>query len=395
MSSTTPVGDQAAATAADQDHMTAVTAVIDRVIAPSAAEVDRTGSFPRRGVEALGGAGLLGLVSATEVGGGGAGLAAAAAVIERLARACGSTAMVTLMHYAAMAIIEAHGPERVRSEIAAGRHLTTLAFSESGSRSHFWAPLSTATADGAGPVRLEARKSWVTSAGEADSYVWSSRPLAATGPMTLWLVPADAPGLSVHGSFDGLGLRGNASSPVTAEHVAVPFEAMLGADGAGLDVALQTALPVFLVLNAAFSLGLMEALVAEAQAHLTRTRLDHLDQTLAQQPTARATLARVRNRTDEVRAFLGDTLAAIQTGHQDATLRVLQVKAVAAEAAAEVGDGVMRLCGGSAFRKELGVERRFRDALAARVMAPTTEALHDLVGRLACGLPLFDGDGAA
>ncbi|HZD73767.1 MAG TPA: acyl-CoA dehydrogenase family protein [Actinomycetota bacterium] len=375
--------------------MTAVTAVIDRVIAPSAAEVDRTGSFPRRGVEALGGAGLLGLVSATEVGGGGAGLAAAAAVIERLARACGSTAMVTLMHYAAMAIIEAHGPERVRSEIAAGRHLTTLAFSESGSRSHFWAPLSTATADGAGPVRLEARKSWVTSAGEADSYVWSSRPLAATGPMTLWLVPADAPGLSVHGSFDGLGLRGNASSPVTAEHVAVPFEAMLGADGAGLDVALQTALPVFLVLNAAFSLGLMEALVAEAQAHLTRTRLDHLDQTLAQQPTARATLARVRNRTDEVRAFLGDTLAAIQTGHQDATLRVLQVKAVAAEAAAEVGDGVMRLCGGSAFRKELGVERRFRDALAARVMAPTTEALHDLVGRLACGLPLFDGDGAA
>ena len=51
---------------------------------------------------------------------------------------------------------------------------------------------------------------------------------------------------------------------------------------------------------------------------------------------------------------------------------MLQVKAVAAEAAAEVADGVMRLCGGAAFRKELGVERRFRDSLAARVMAPTT-----------------------
>jgi alkylation response protein AidB-like acyl-CoA dehydrogenase len=63
-----------------------------------------------------------------------------------------------------------------------------LAFSESGSRSHFWAPRSTATAGG-GEVRLDANKSWVTSAGEADSYVWSSRPLEAAGPMTLWLVP--------------------------------------------------------------------------------------------------------------------------------------------------------------------------------------------------------------
>ena len=70
---------------------------------------------------------------------------------------------------------------------------------------------------------------------------------------------------------------------------------------------------------------------------------------------------------------------------------MLQVKAVAAEAAAEVADGVMRLCGGAAFRKELGIERRFRDALAARVMAPTTDALHDFVGRATLGLPLFGG----
>ena len=88
------------------------------------------------------------------------------------------------MHYAATAIIEAHGPTDVREAIAAGRHLTTLAFSEVGSRSHFWAPVSTATppTTATASVRLDARKSWVTSAGEADVYVWSSRPLAADGP---------------------------------------------------------------------------------------------------------------------------------------------------------------------------------------------------------------------
>jgi isovaleryl-CoA dehydrogenase len=370
------------------DHITALASVIETTVAPNAADVDRAGTYPRAALDALGAAGILGLRSAAEVGGGGASLAAGAEVIEKLAATCGSTAMVVLMHYSAVAVLEAHGPDEVRRAVARGEHVSSLAFSEAGSRSHFWAPLGTATAVG-GNVRLDASKSWVTSAGEADSYVWSSKPLSGDG-MTLWLVPADAAGLRVAGRFDGLGLRGNASSPVAGESVFVPAGARLGADGAGLDIALGTALPQFLVLNAAFSLGVMEALVAEAAAHLTATRLDHLDQSLAQQPVSRAAFARLRTRTDEARAFLADTLTALGNGRPDAMLRVLQVKAVAAEAASEVADGVMRLCGGAAFRKELGVERRFRDSLAARVMAPTTDALRDFVGRACLGLPLFD-----
>src|SRR5215469_11327508 len=154
----------------------------------TAADVDATGAFPRQSIRALGDAGVLGLVSATEVGGEGAGMRAAAGVVERLAGACASTAMVTVMHYCGTAVLEAHGPESVRREVAAGRNLTTLAFSEVGSRSQFWAPLSSATATG-GEVSLDARKSWCTSAGEADTYVWSSRPLEADGASTLWLVP--------------------------------------------------------------------------------------------------------------------------------------------------------------------------------------------------------------
>jgi alkylation response protein AidB-like acyl-CoA dehydrogenase len=181
---------------------------------------------------------------------------------------------------------------------------------------------------------------------------------------------------------------------VAADGVRVSRTAMLGADGAGLDIALSVALPVFLVGNAAFSVGLARALVDEAAAHLRRTRLEHLGITMAEQPAARAEFAALLIRTDEAQAFLTDTLAALAGGRADAMLRVLQVKAVAGEAAAEVADGVMRLCGGSAFRKELGVERRFRDALAARVMAPTTPALREFVGRAALGQPLLDAAGA-
>jgi alkylation response protein AidB-like acyl-CoA dehydrogenase len=371
------------------EFQTSVQHVVDTVIAPSAASIDAKAHFPRENIEALGRAGALGILSATDVGGSARGLRAAAKVIEDLGGACGSTAMVVLMHYSALPVIEAHGPRETREAIANGRHLTTLAFSEVGSRSHFWAPLSTARRVN-GHVRLDAQKSWVTSAGQANSYVWSSQPVAAGVGMTLWLVPAGTAGLSQAGSFDGLGLRGNGSTPMAASDLQVAHSAMLADDGAGLDVALALVLPNFLVLNAAFSLGLMEATAAETAAHLNSTRLAHLDQSLAQQQTVRLDFARLRIQVDQTRAFLEDTLDALESGRADAMLRVLEVKAVASEAALQVTDLAMKLCGGAAFRKELGIERRFRDARAARVMAPTTDALLDFVGRAALGLPLLE-----
>jgi alkylation response protein AidB-like acyl-CoA dehydrogenase len=208
--------------------------------------------------------------------------------------------------------------------------------------------------------------------------------------MTLWLVPAQTVGLSQSGGFDGLGLRGNASTPMSASDAQVVQSARLGEDGAGLDVALGLVLPNFLVLNAAFSLGLMEATATETAAHLNGTRLEHLDQTLAQQQAVRLDFARLRLEVDSTRAFLEDTLGALESGRSDAMLRVLEVKALASEASLRVTDLAMKLCGGAAFRKELGIERHFRDSSAARVMAPTTDALLDFVGRAALGLPLLE-----
>lgn len=374
-------------------HIDALERIIETVVAPSAIAVDRDSVYPAAALEALGQAGLLSLASATEFGGGGQDLAAVAQVIERLAGVCGSTAMVVLMHYAAVTVIEAHGSEAVRKAVGIGRHVSTLAFSEAGSRSQFWAPMGTATADGddgKGAVRLDAHKSWVTAAGHADSCVWSSRPVQAEGAMTLWLVPSAAQGLKVGPAFDGMGLRGNSSTSVTAEGVLVPADAMLGTDGGGMDLAMTLVLPWFLVMSGAFSLGLMEAVTAEATAHLSSTRFEHLDRSLAEQPVARADLARMRLATDTTRCMVNDTVGALGGGRADAGLRVLEVKAVAAEAAIAVTDLAMKVCGGAAFRKELGVERRFRDARAARVMAPTTDALLDFVGRAICGLPLLD-----
>jgi alkylation response protein AidB-like acyl-CoA dehydrogenase len=369
-------------------YLETLESVATDVVAPNAPSVDADGRFPKESVDALASSGLLGLISAKEVGGMGLGPAAAVRVIERLASECGSTAMVTTMHYAGVAVVEKFGSEDVRKALATGERFTTLAFSEAGSRSHFWAPLSTATADG-DQVVLNAKKSWVTSATVATDYVWSSKPTAGEEASTLWLVPSKADGLSVPAPFNGLGLRGNDSTPVTAEGVKIPAANRLGGDGEGFGIMMGTVLPHFNLMIAAGALGLMAGGLRRAIAHVSGARYAHLDSTLADLPTIRAYVARMQVKTDMVRALLHDGADAVEQGREDAMLRVLESKAAAGETAGEVLELAMRVCGGQAFRRDVGVERFFRDSKAASVMAPTTDQLYDFIGKAVCGLDLF------
>jgi alkylation response protein AidB-like acyl-CoA dehydrogenase len=176
---------------------------------------------------------------------------------------------------------------------------------------------------------------------------------------------------------------------VTAENVTVAETARLGDDGEGFAIMMGTVLPYFNLMNAAFSVGLMEAATARAAAHVSGSRYAHIDSTLAEFPTIRAFVARMRIATDMARTLLLDAIEAVERGREDAMLRVLESKAAAGEAALTVVSTAMRVCGGAAFRKDVAVERTFRDAQAASVMAPTTDQLYDFIGKAACGLPLF------
>jgi alkylation response protein AidB-like acyl-CoA dehydrogenase len=164
---------------------------------------------------------------------------------------------------------------------------------------------------------------------------------------------------------------------------------MLGQDGQGLSIMLETALPVFNLLVASCSVGMMEAAVERSVAHASGTKFENLGSSLADLPTLRAYIARMRVATDMTRCLVLDTAAAMESGRPDTMLRVLECKAAAGEAAGQVLDTAMRVCGGAAFRREVGVERIFRDSRAANVMAPTTDQLYDFIGKAVCGLPVF------
>jgi alkylation response protein AidB-like acyl-CoA dehydrogenase len=281
--------------------------------------------------------------------------------------------------------------EPVLRAIAAGTHLTTLAFSEKGSRSHFWAPISKARTS-AGGVELNAHKSWVTSAGMADSYVVSTLSHRAKGPTdsTLYWVPTGTTGFSVSGRWDSMGLRANASAPMMLEGCVVPDEARLTDEAAGFKAMLEVVLPFFNLGSSAVALGICRAAVGATVSHLKTATFEHLGATLGEAlPTIRSTLAGMQIETDGLAARMSDVVDHLERPNDATMLRVLESKAAAGDAAIRVTSDAMRACGGAAFSRQTGIERFFRDAHAGAVMAPTVEVLREFIGKALLGIPLF------
>lgn len=362
-------------------------------IRDQAAAVDRDATFPAEQVAALGDAGLMGLISSEDHGGLGGGPADLVETMLGVAGACGSTSMVYLMHLAAVAVTTAAPPQRdgaeLLTDLASGAKLGTLAFSEKGSRSHFWAPVSKAVRSD-DTVTVGADKSWVTSATSADVYVASAMAAEAEGPTdsNLYVIDRTAPGVDVLGRFEGIGLRGNDSAPVRLD-VEIGDDRRLGDERGGFGLMMSVVLPWFSLGNSAVSLGLSRSALEAAIDHASGSRFEHLDSSLADLPTIRAYLAKASVDLTAHEAMLRETARKVAEPDDSTMLAVLSTKAACNEAALRITDLSMRVAGGAGFSKHLGIERFARDARAGFVMAPTSDALFDFVGRALCGMDLF------
>ena len=146
------------------------------IAARHAHDVDAEARYPTQTVAALRESGLFGLTVPTETGGLGGGPHELIDTVGALAGVCGSSAMIYLMHVSTdmpVAITPPAGLPTLLNQLADGSTLGSLAFSDAGSRSHFWTSVSRATLTG-DTVHLTARNSWVTSAGYADLYIVST-----------------------------------------------------------------------------------------------------------------------------------------------------------------------------------------------------------------------------
>jgi isovaleryl-CoA dehydrogenase len=368
-------------------------AVARDVAAPRAEETD-AGVWPEESLRALQHS-LGGLVVPREDGGSGLGLRALVAVGEVLGEVCASTSLCFGMHNVAAAVIAAKPTERQRKEflrpIAAGEHLTTLALSEPGTGAQFWLPQTRLTSDGEG-WRLNGQKSFVTNGSKADSYVVSTvaaDPDAPPGEFSCVAVWGDSDGLSWHGRWDGIGMRGNSSLAVSLDDVAVGPDALLGAPGDQIWYVFEVIAPYFLTAMAGTYLGVAQAALAEAVEHLKRRRHSHTGRSISSEPVLQHRLGVLWSQVQATRRLVYWAAEEADAGGPDSLPALASAKAQVADTAVTVANEAMTLVGGIGYRDQHPMERHLRDARAAHVMSPTTDILRTWTGRALLDVPLL------
>ena len=358
--------------------------------------VDRTdsGVWPAEALRALQ-ASLGGLVVPRESGGAGLGLRALAGVCETLGEACASTAICFGMHNVATAVIAAKPTDRQRKEflgpIAAGEHLTTLALSEPGTGAEFWLPQTRLTSHGEGWV-LNGEKSFVTNGSRADSYVVSTvaaDPGAPPGEFSAVVVWGDSPGLTWHGGWDGIGMRGNSSLAARLDDVEVGPDALLGAPGDQIWYVFEVVAPYFLVAMAGTYLGVAQAALSEAVEHVRTRRHSHTGRAISSEPVLQHRLGTLWARVQATRRLVHWAAEEADTGGPDALPALASAKAEVADTATGVVNEAMTLVGGIGYRDRHPLERHLRDARASHVMSPTTDILRTWAGRALLDVPLL------
>jgi alkylation response protein AidB-like acyl-CoA dehydrogenase len=383
-----------------------------QLLAPNAARIDREALFPNENLKAMGEAGLMGLTVPKEKGGPGGTIKALALVIEELAQGCASTAMCYTMHMSGLLVIAALVQERQIDEflnpIVAGERLLSFAMSEPGSGNRLWHMDSYAQKD-AGDYIIDSFKSFATSTGHADFYLVPVRANSEADPndLSLFLIDGKDPNVKPVGKWDGLGIRGNSSTPVHFDKCRVPAFNRLGTETCGFSTIFAYSLPVYQVGLSSLYLGIAQAAYDATVAHVKKRVHSDTGLAMSNLETVQRYIAEMKLSIDQTRhliyrvAQLSDNALALfdelaKSDLLDQVVRanpndpffieLAEIKTSACGMAIEVTNKAFQVCGGTAYRHGHPVERHLRDARAGSVMAPSDDTLKLIMGRQILGL---------
>lgn len=371
--------------------------VAERSLAARAADHDRDATFPSDNLADLHEAGLTTLLVPTELGGRGAGLPVYVRVVNELARACGSTALVFAMHCGATRVLSASRTERAREVIARvvqDGALVAWGFSEPGTGGNVLAPQLTAVETEDGRLAVSGVKAFCTGAGFVDHYLVN----AGSGQeefrrsQTMLILDGARDGLRVDHVWDAMGMRANQANTVHLDLTAEGRDA-LGGPGGGMPL-LADALPALVLGLAAASLGVAQAAHEFALAHVTRRAHADKGHTLAGYPTVRAQIADSVATLHGARLALGSAARLADSDPLETLPAMNLAKYMANTAAIRVADTSMEVCGGRGFLRTGPLERHYRDARAGAVMGANLGALRDMIGKVALGMDIRGGEHA-
>jgi isovaleryl-CoA dehydrogenase len=354
----------------------------DRV-KPMAAEIDRRNDFPAELWEELGALGLLGITVPEAYGGAEMGYLAHVVAVEEIARASASVSLSYGAHSnLCVNQIKLNGSEAQKSKylpgLISGKSVGALAMSEVAAGSDV-VSMKLRAEKTAGGFVLNGTKFWITNGGEANVLVVYAKtdPEAGSKGITAFIVEKSMQGFSQSPHFDKLGMRGSNTVELVFDNVEVPFENILGQEGAGVRV-LMSGLDYERVVLSGIGLGIMAACLDEIMPYLATRK--QFGQAIGSFQLMQGKIADMYTKLNSARAYVYEVAKACDRGEatrQDAAACVLY----ASEAAMEVAHQAVQAMGGAGFMNETPVSRIFRDAKLMEIGAGTSEIRRMLIGR--------------
>ncbi|MFD9905703.1 acyl-CoA dehydrogenase family protein [Streptomyces sp. NPDC059063] len=368
-----------------RDLLALVRDVIQREIAPHAAEEEEAGRFPRELFTLLSESGLLGLPYDSAFGGGDQPYEVYLQVLEELAAARLTVGLGVSVHSLACHGLAGYGTKEQQAEhlpaMLGGGLLGAYCLSEPSSGSDAASLRTKAVRDGDDWV-ITGTKAWITHGGVADFYTVLAR-TGGEGPhgVTAFLVPGDAEGLTAAAPEKKMGMKGSPTAQLHFDGVRVPDSRRVGDEGQGFAIALS-ALDSGRLGIAACAVGVAQAALDEALAYATQRQ--QFGRPIADFQGLRFMLADMATQIEAGRA-LYLAAARLRDAGKPFSKQAAMAKLLCTDAAMKVTTDAVQVLGGYGYTVDFPVERFMREAKVLQIVEGTNQIQRMVIARHLAG----------
>jgi alkylation response protein AidB-like acyl-CoA dehydrogenase len=354
-------------------------------IKPRAAEIDAKGEYPADLVAKMAELGFMGLPIPEKYGGLGQSYILFAMAVEELCAACASTGLVVDVNMSLGAEpILMFGTEEQKQrwlpQMASGQKLGALAITEPGAGSDAAGIKTTAVRDGDVYV-LNGSKTFITLGGVAETYVTST----LTNPelvskhkhMTDFVVERGTPGLSFGQPFHKMGITASPTCEVFYDNVRVPVANMLGAEGQGFQITMDT-LDAGRVGIAAQAIGIARSALEDCVEYASNRK--QFGQSITNFEGIQFMLADMATAVDAARLLMLRAAFLREKGLSCARESSM-AKLFAGDTAMQVTTDALQIFGGYGYMKEYPAERHMRDAKITQIYEGTQQVQRLVIAR--------------
>ena len=352
-----------------------VRAFAEKNIAPVSAKLDAESIFPLEIVEEMGKMGIMGQPFSVEEGGAGGDVLSYAIAVEELSRVDAGVGVILSAHVSLGSWpIHAFGTdaqkEKYLKPLAKGEKIGAFGLTEPNAGSDAGKTETMAVLDGDNYI-LNGKKIFITNADYADTYVVFAvtRPGIGTKGISAFIVEKGWAGFTFGMHYDKMGIRSSATAELLFKDVMVPKENLLGKEGEGFKIAMQT-LEGGRIGIAAQALGIAQGAYEKALEYSTER--EQFGMPIARQQAISFKLADMATKIKAARLLVYNA-AFLKEDNQPYGMDSAIAKMYASDICLEVVNDAVQIFGGYGFIKGFAVERMYRDAKICTIYEGTNE----------------------